>query len=138
MESMNLLGLLFKIRILFVSFHILIVLNMLKNLIGCTCATTFVVQNLRYWDIFDHLTYFNLDIDKGLKSQVQVISERNKINRSKQKTAYTAGTKSFLQHKAERVIKYTSWSFILQVWFINYCCAIGSKRGKVNWTDRAK
>ncbi|XP_071902869.1 uncharacterized protein [Coffea arabica] len=30
------------------------------------------------------------------------ISERNKINRSKQKTAHTAGTKSFLRHKAYR------------------------------------
>lgn len=37
--------------------------------------------------------------------EFKLISERNKINRSKQKTAHTAGTKSFLRHKAEREAK---------------------------------
>ncbi|XP_071905847.1 uncharacterized protein [Coffea arabica] len=37
--------------------------------------------------------------------EFKALSERNKLNRSKQQTAHTAGTKSFLRHKDDRVSK---------------------------------
>lgn len=43
--------------------------------------------------------------DYFYSSEFKAISEWNKTNRSKQKPAHTAGTKSFLRHKADREVK---------------------------------